>query len=114
MNKTQTNMVNKKILFCLILLNFLGACTTPTAMLAPVYTLSTSGNIYQAGISYGSNEVITIYTGKTPIENLKEISKTDTEKEKNIQTKTLESEEFYFLVKNKIKKTNSVIDFFNQ
>ena len=107
-------MINKKILLILVLFNFLGACATPTAMLAPVYTFSTTGNVYQAGISYSSNEMITAYTGKTPIENLQEISKVDPQKEKNIQKKTLESEDFYFLVKNKIKKTNSVIDFFNQ
>ena len=46
--------------------------------------------------------MITMYTGKTPIENVKEI--TSNQKKKNIQKKTLESEDFYILVKNKIEK----------
>ena len=46
----------------------------------------------------GSNRMITMYTGKTPIENVKEITLNH---EKNIKKQTLESEDFYFLVKNK-------------
>ena len=40
----------------------------------PAYTLTSTGNVLQAGLSYGSNEMITMYTGKTPIENIKEIT----------------------------------------
>ena len=29
---------------------------------------------FKQDLSYGSNEIITMYTGKTPIENLKEIT----------------------------------------
>ena len=79
-------MINKKIVCVLFLASFLGACTSPTAMLGPVYTMSSSGNIYHAGFSFGSNELITKYTGKTPIENLKEISIKEQE-ENNIQKK---------------------------
>ena len=60
------------------------ACTSPTAMLGPAYTLSSTGNIFQAGLNYGSNEMITMYTGKTPIENIKEITLNN---QKNIQKK---------------------------
>ena len=56
------------------IISFLGGCTSPTAMLGPAYTLTSTGNIFQAGFSYGSNEMITMYTGKTPIENIKEIT----------------------------------------
>ena len=83
-------------------------------MLGPAYTLSSTGNIFQAGLSYGSNELITQYTGKTPIENLKEISEIELEKDKNIMKKTLESEDFYYLVQNKFKKTRSLIKLSNQ
>ena len=34
-------------------------CMQSTAMLGPVYTLGSTGNTLQAGISYGSNKVIT-------------------------------------------------------
>ena len=46
-----------------------------------------------------------MYTGKTPIENVKEI----TSNQKNIQKQTLESEDFYILVKNKIEKAGLII-----
>ena len=85
------------------MISFLGGCASPTAMLGPAYTLTTTGNVFQASLSYGSNEMITMYTGKTPFENVKEI--TSNQKNKNIQKKTLESEDFYILVKNKIDKT---------
>ena len=100
-----TTMINKKIILGLFAISFLGACTTPTAMLGPAYTLSSSGSVLQAGLSYGSNEIITMYTGKTPLENLQELSVVEKEKINNIQKSTLESEDFSILVKNRIKNT---------
>ena len=102
-------MINKKIILGLFITSFLGACASPTAMLGPVYTLTSSGNVVQAGLSYGSNEMITMYTGKTPIENLKEITSTENRKIKNIHKKTLESEDFFILVKQKVEKTNKIL-----
>ena len=104
-------MINKKIIFGLIFVVLLGACASPTALLGPAYTLTSTGNIYQAGLSYGSNALITEYTGKTPIENLQEISSL---KEKNIKESTLKSEDFYLLVKSKIEKTSKILNLSNQ
>ncbi len=87
---------------------FLGACGTPTAMIGPAYTFTSTGKIAQAGLSYGSTEFIKNYTGKTTIENLEEI-KFKKVLTKNIQKKTLESEDFYQLVKNKIEKNKGKI-----
>ena len=106
-------MINKKLIFGLLILCSLGACTSPTAMLGPAYTLSSTGNIVQTGLSYGSNELITFYTGKTPIENLEKIT-TKSLTTKNIQKQTLESEDFYQLVKYKIEKTKGKIKLSNQ
>ena len=103
-------MINKKIILGLFAISFLGACASPTAMLAPAYTLSSSGSALQAGLSYGSNEMITMYTGKTPLENLQELSTAEKEKTKNIQKSTLESEDFSILVKNRIKKTRNILN----
>ena len=103
-------MINKKIIIGLFTISFLGACASPTAMLGPAYTLTSSGNVIQAGLSYGSNEMITIYTGKTPLENLQEISSVEQNNKKNIHKKTLESEDFYILVKNRIKKTRNILN----
>ena len=102
-------MTNRKIIFGLLMLCFLGACSAPTAMLGPAYTLTSTGNIAQAGLSYGSNVFITSYTGKSPVENLEEFAT-----KKNIQKETLESEDFYQLVKNKVERTKGKIILANQ
>ena len=107
-------VINKKTIFGLIAVIFLGACSAPTAMLGPAYTLTSSGNIYQAGLSYSSNALIEQYTGKTPIENLKELSKIEDVKTKNIKEKTLKSEDFYLLVKTKIEKTSKILNLTTQ
>ena len=103
-------VTHKKIIIILLAASFLAGCTSPSAMLGPAYTLSSTGNTFQAALSYGSNELITAYTGKTPIENVKEV----TLNEKNIQKQTLESEDFYILVKNKIDKTGAILKKSNQ
>ena len=105
-------MIHKKTFFGLFILVFLGACAAPTAMLGPAYTLS-SGNVLQAGFSYGSNELVKSYTGKTPLENLADISELDLNHKNNIQKQTLESTEFHILVKNRIKKNNQIIKLTN-
>ena len=107
-------MILKKIIFGLFIVGLLGACTSPTAMLGPAYTFSSSGSIIQAGLNYGSNQMITHYTGKTPIQNLKETNQIKKEQKINIRKKTLESDEFYFLVKSKIEKTSGILDLSNQ
>ena len=107
-------MINKRIIFGLLIICFLGGCASPTAMLGPAYTLTSTGNVFQAGFSYGTNEVITRYTGKTPIENLKDISLSKEKNKKNIQKETLESQEFYLLVKSKIDKSSKILNLSNQ
>ena len=100
-------MIYKKFFLSIFLLIFTGACTTPTAMLGPAYTFTSTGNIFQTGLTYSSNELVTKYTGKSTLENVIELSNFE---EKNIQTKALESEEFYLLVKNRIEKTNKILN----
>ena len=106
-----SSMIHKKIIFGLFLFTFLGACAAPTAMLGPAYTFTSTGNVLQAGFSYGSSELVTMYTGKTPMENVIEITSTD---KKNIKKKTLESEDFKDLVTSRVKKTNSILTSSNQ
>ena len=105
------NMIHKKIIFGLFLFVFLGACAAPTAMLGPAYTLTSTGNVLQAGFSYGSSELVTMYTGKTPIENVIEATSTD---KNNIQKKTLESKDFQDLITSRVKKANSILKNSNQ
>ena len=112
--RIKLTMVNKKVIFGLFLFSMLGACGTPTAMLGPAYTFTTTGNIAQAGLSYGSDKLITSYTGKTPIENLEDITSKNLSVKNNIQKQTLQSEDFYQLVKSKIEMTKGKIKLSNQ
>ena len=57
--------------------------------------------------------MITHYTWKTPIKNLKELSQIKVQKI-NIKKKTLESDEFYLLVKSKIEKKSGILNLSNQ
>ena len=102
-------MINKKILIGLSIFGFLSACTSPTVMIGPAFTFSSTGSIAQTGLTYGSNELVTNYTGKTTIENLETITSNNLSFKKNIHKKTLESEDFYHLVKNRIEKTRNII-----
>ena len=67
-------MIIKKIVFGLFLVTFLSGCAAPTAMIGPAYTLGSTGNVLQTGFSYGSSKLIKSYTGKTTVENLKDIA----------------------------------------
>jgi outer membrane lipoprotein-sorting protein len=78
----------KKIILGIFITAFLSGCAQNAALLGPIYTLSTTGNIYQAGASYGSNRAITSLTGKSTTENIKElivIKKDDSEFEKLVK-----------------------------
>ena len=107
-------MINKKLILGLFLFSMLGACGAPTAMLGPAYTFNTTGNIAQAGLSYGSDYLITSYTGKSTIENIEDIASKNLPVKKNIQKQTLQSEDFYQLVKSKIEMTKGKIKLSNQ
>ena len=103
-------MILKKIIAGLFLLFFLNSCVQSTALLGPVYTLTSTGSIYQAGLSYGSNQAVKKVTGKTPTENIKSL--VDNKKMK-IEEKESQ-EEFFALVKSKIEKTSKIIKLANQ
>ena len=100
----------KKIFAGLFLLFFLNGCVQGTALLGPAYTLASKGNIYQAGLSYGSNQAVTKITGKSPTENIKSFVD-----DKKLKVEEEESqEEFFALVKSRIEKTSKIIQLANQ
>jgi len=59
----------RKILILLLSLVFLGSCGQTTALLGPAITIGNTGNVMQAGFSYGTNMAIKQTTGKTPGEH---------------------------------------------
>ena len=84
----------KKIIIGLFFLSFFNGCVQNTALIGPVYTLSSSGNVYHTGLSYGSSQVITKSTGKSVIKNINEIlqpNKKDSELRKLLKKRIIET-----------------------
>ena len=103
-------MILNKIIAGLFLLFFLNGCVQSTALLGPAYTMASTGNIYQAGLSYGSNQAVKNITGKTPAENIKSLVDN-----KMIKIEEKEKQdEFFVLVKSRIEKTSKIIKLANQ
>ena len=103
-------MILKKIITGLFLLFFLNGCVQNAALLGPAYTLTSSGNIYQASLSYGSNQAVKKITGKSPTENMKRLANS-----KKIKAEEKEKQdELYALVKSRIEKTSKIIQLANQ
>ena len=103
-------MILKKIIAGSVLLFFLNGCVQSTALLGPAYTLASTGNIYQAGLSYGSNQAVKKITGKSSTENIRSL--VDNKKIK-IEEKEKQNE-FFALVKNRIEKTSKIVNLANQ
>ena len=59
----------RKILLIFGLL-LLSACAQSTAFIGPAITIGNTGNVMQAGFSYGSNIAVKNTTGKTPGEHV--------------------------------------------
>ena len=102
-------MISNNTIAGLFLLLFLNGCVQTTALLGPVYTLASTGNIYQASLSYGSNHAVEKITGKSPTENVQSL----VDNKKKIEEKE-KQEEFFALVKSRIQKTSKIIQLANQ
>jgi hypothetical protein len=65
----------KKTILGISIIVLLGGCAQTTSFLGPIYAFGTTGNVHQAGLSYGSDKVITTLTGKSSLENVGELLK---------------------------------------
>ena len=79
----------KKIILLILGLFFLNSCIEPTAFLGPAITVGTSGNVYQAGLSYSSSQLVKTATGKTTFEHMSEFI--DSKKFKDTKKKIINS-----------------------
>ena len=96
-------MILKNLIIGIFFISLLSGCAQNAALLGPAYTLATTGNAYNAGLTYGGNELIIKTTGKSVTQNFKDalvIKKEDTEFEK--------------LIKKNIKKTRKKLNLSNQ
>ena len=62
-----------KKIFLLLCLVFLSCCFQSMALLGPAVTGASTGKIYQAGLSYGTNMIMLQATGKTTSEHMLDI-----------------------------------------
>lgn len=92
-------MILKKLTLGIFFLTLLNGCAQSTAFLGPVYTLGSTGNIFQTGLSYGSGKVVTSLTGRTTEENIK-----------NLLQPEDEDSDFERLIKQRIKKTRKIMN----
>ena len=110
----------KKIIAIGVCVLLTGCYQSSTSFIGPAYTLGASGNIYQAGLTFGLNETLEKTTGKTTIEHTKKFldkAKKYKEKtsnkvfeykkntEKTIDDIKIDSQDFIALVKSNIEKT---------
>ena len=102
-------MILKKIVIGLIYICFLNGCVQTTSLLGPAYTLASTGSIYQAGLSYGSNQAIKKATGKTTSENIQILLD-----KKKIIVEEENHQDFFALVKARVDKTHKILNFANQ
>ena len=91
-------MKNKKIVFILMSVVLLTGCAQSTSFLGPAITVAATGNITQAGFTYGTNEVIKRETGK---DTMQYVSSLLEPKDK----KATINEDLVALVESRIKKT---------
>ena len=91
--------MKKQIVIGTIFVIFFNGCVQNTAFLGPILTGATTGSVAQAGLSYGSNKVVTTLTGKSTEENIKLLL---------IPKK--EDDDFTKLVKKRIKETRKKLN----
>ena len=99
-------MKNKKIAFILMSVVLLTGCAQSTAFLGPAITVAATGNIAQAGFTYGTNEVIKRETGKDTMQHVSSLLELE---DKNLlepeDKKVTINEDLVALVESSIKKT---------
>ena len=91
-------MKNKKVAFILMSVVLLTGCVQSTAFLGPAITVAATGNIAQAGFTYGTNEVFKKETGKDTIQYVSSLLEPE-------DKKVTINEDLVALVESSIKKT---------
>ena len=99
-------MKNKKIVFILVSVVLLTGCVQSTTFIGPAITVAATGNIAQAGFTYGTNEVIKRETGKDTVQYVSSLLEHE---DKNLlepeDKKVTINEDLIALVESRIKKT---------
>ena len=98
-------MYLQKKIFLLIVLFFLSACMQSTAMIGPAITLTSTGNVFNSGMSYATNKAIQKETGL----NTTEIISNKFKNKKNINSNDIQNKLFN-LVELNISRTKKILN----
>ena len=94
----------KKNIIILVSLFLLNGCVETAALIGPSLTVASTGNIYQAGLTYGTGKIIEKETGQSTVEHVSNILEPiNKKKSKKI------NKDFIQLVENQIEKTRKII-----
>lgn len=96
-----------KLSLVIIFMCLLNGCAQNAALLGPAITIGTTGNVMQAGIQYGTNEVIKQETGKDALTYI-----SDAVEEEHKQKKF--NKKFTQLLEDRIKETRKKLNISNQ
>ena len=97
-------MRNKKVLFFVTFIMLLNGCAQNTALIGPAITVATTGNVYQAGFTYGTNEAFKKETGKDAFNYVSELVDANNSKARVVKKNEID-EDFISLVEASIKNT---------
>ena len=97
-------MRNKKVLFFVTFIMLLNGCAQNTALIGPAITVATTGNVYQAGFTYGTNEAFKKETGKDAFNYVSELVDANNSKARVVKKNKID-EDFIALVEASIKNT---------
>ncbi len=106
----------KRIFLIIFIPFFLNGCAqSVTSLMGPAITTASTGNIYQAGLSYGFNSAVEIKTGKTPMKHVVHILEIEKEKieNKNKLEPIETTDKLFVLIKNNIEKTRVYLNLDN-
>jgi len=97
----------KNIGIRIFFISILSGCAQNVALLGPALTIGTTGNVMQAGIQYGTNQIIKKETGKDAFTYISDAVEED-QRKKNFD------KQFVELLEARIKKTRELLDLTNQ
>lgn len=101
-------MNKKNILIYLVLGLFLTGCIQTTAMVGPAFTLASTGNVSQAGVTFLTNKAIKNETGMNTLEFVS--NKIDKKKKrKKVKNNSVNDNNLILLVQNSFNKTRKII-----
>ena len=93
-------MIKKYLFYVLLLMTLNGCIQSSVSFIGPAYTVASTGNIYQAGLSISVNQALLHTTGENTLENANRILRDlENYKEKKINKQNLSKSKIHYNLK---------------